>query len=134
MKLKLTVKDFFEALRQDRLLGLKCLACGVITTPPTAVCSGCDSLDLEPVELSGKGTVRTYTVIWIAPSGFQPPYIVSLVELDEGPWVMGNILGTDPEAADISLIGRRVMAGHQVTPADAFSAGDRVAITFTLED
>ncbi|HEX77273.1 MAG TPA: Zn-ribbon domain-containing OB-fold protein [Dehalococcoidia bacterium] len=134
MELKLTTKEFLEALRQDKLLGLRCRACGAVHTPPAAICPECDSLDMDIVELSGRGKIRTYTVIWTAPEGFQPPYIVSLVELDEGPWLMGNILGVDPNTADMSLIGRRVKLGHRVLPGDRYSAGEKVAITFATED
>ena len=132
MELKMTTKEFLEALRQDRLLGLKCKVCGAINTPPIAICSECDSLELETVELSGQGQIRTYTVIWAAPEGFQPPYVIGLVETDEGPWLMANILGVDPELADMSLIGRRVRLGHQVLPGDRHSAGEKVAIAFTI--
>lgn len=132
MELKLTAKEFLETLRHDRLLGLKCQACGAITTPPSATCLECSSPDMKPVEISGKGAIRTFTVIWTGPEGFKPPYIVGLIELDEGPWIMGDILGVDPEAADMSLMGRRVQISHLTLPGDKFSAGERVAIAFRL--
>ena len=134
MEYKLTSKTFYEALKEDRLLGLKCRECGAYTCPPKMVCSACTSQDLEVVTLSGKGTIQTFTVIYVPPQEFQAPYIIGLVELDEGPWVMGNILGIEPEKATMDLIGKRVKMGHKVFPGDMFSGGEQVAIAFSLED
>jgi len=51
MEYKLTFKDYNEALREDKLLGLKCRVCGAITVPPKMVCQGCAGLELDIVEL-----------------------------------------------------------------------------------
>lgn len=61
-----------------------------------------------PVEVTGRGTIRTFTVIRVAPEGKQPPYVLALIELEQGPWVMGLLAGREPEEADMGLIGRRV--------------------------
>ena len=133
MEYKLTYNMFKEALKEDRLLGLKCRGCGAYTVPPKKVCIECASEDLEVVELSGKGKIRTFTVVYVPPEGFEAPYVVGLVELDEGPWVMGNIIGIDPNEATMQLMGNRVAMGHKLLPADRFSAGEQVAMTFNLE-
>jgi len=133
MEYKLTHKAYTNALRENRLLGLKCNACGAYTVPPKKVCIECTSEDLEIVELSGKGEIRTFTVIRVPPEGFEAPYLVGLVELEEGPWLMGNILGVDPDKATMDLINKKVKLGHTVIPEDKFSAGQRVATTFSLE-
>ena len=46
MEYKLTFKDYDEALKQNKLLGLKCNACGAITVPPKMVCRQCTDTDL----------------------------------------------------------------------------------------
>ncbi|MEE8470419.1 MAG: Zn-ribbon domain-containing OB-fold protein [Dehalococcoidia bacterium] len=131
MDYKLTAKMFAEALKENRLLSLKCTKCGAYTIPPKKVCMECTSEDLEVVDLSGKGQVRTFTVIRVPPEGFQAPYIVGLIELSEGPWLMGNIVGVDPDKATMDLIGMKVKMGHKVHPGDKFSAGEMVAVTFS---
>ena len=83
---------------------------------------------------AGKGEIRTYTVIRVAPEGFTAPYIVAMVELVEGPWVMGNIIDVDPDQANMDLMGKKVAIGHKVVPGDKFSAGDGVALTFKIEN
>jgi hypothetical protein len=133
MEYKLTYNTYVEALKQNRLLGLKCNQCGAYTVPPKMVCMECASEDVDIVELSGKGVIQTFTVVRVSPEGFTAPYIITLVELDEGPWLMGNIVGVDPEKATMDLMGKRVKVGHEVHEGDKFSAGEQVAVTFSLE-
>ena len=132
MEYKLTHQAFYEALKQGKLLGLKCNECGAHTTPPKKVCLECASEDMNVVDLKGTGEIKTITTIYVSPEGMQPPYSIALVELDEGPWLMGNIVGIDPDKADLDLIGRRVRVDHKIVSADKFSAGDTVALTFSL--
>ena len=131
MEYKLTYEKYVSELKEGKFLGLKCHQCGAYTAPPKMVCMECGSEDLEIVELSGKGTVRTFTVLRVTPEGFEPPYIVAMAELDEGPWVTGNIIGIDPDKATMDLIGQQIKVGHKVIPEDKFSGGERVALTFS---
>ena len=131
MEYKLTAKMFAEALKEGKLLGLKCNKCGAYTVPPKKVCMECCSEDLEIAQLSGKGQIQTFTVIRVPPEGFDAPYVVGMAELDEGPWLMGNIVDVDCDEASMDLIGKRVNIGHKVHPGDKFSAGEMVAVTFS---
>jgi uncharacterized OB-fold protein len=136
MEYKLTSKQYDEALKQDRLLGLKCRACGVVTVPPAMVCRQCSSPDLEIIELKGEGKIRTFTTVFVAAEGREDevPYTIVLVELDESPWLMGNLDGIDPKLASAELIGKRVKMGHKVFPGDKYSAGEGVSPLFILID
>jgi uncharacterized OB-fold protein len=136
MEYKLTSKQYDEALKQDRLLGLKCRACGVVTVPPAMVCRQCSSPDLEIIELKGEGKIRTFTTVFVAAEGREDevPYTIVLVELDESPWLMGNLDGIDPTLASVELIGKRVKMGHKVFPGDKYSAGEGVSPLFILID
>lgn len=51
------------------------------------------------MQFSGKGKIYSYTVIYSAPSSFedQVPYIIALVELDEGAKVLGQVVDCKPE-------------------------------------
>ena len=135
MEYKLSFKDYDNALRQDKLLGLKCRECGAVNTPPRMTCRQCISPDMEVVELSGKGNIQTFTMVSVAPEGRQGevPYIIVLVELDEGPWIMGNLIDIDPSEATMELIGKRVKMGHKVFPGDKYSAGDGARPLFGFE-
>jgi len=131
---KLTFKEYSEALKQDKLLGLKCKQCKAVTVPPKIVCGECGSADLDVVQLSGKGEIQTYTVVFVPPEGreSEAPYIITLVKLEEGPWIMGNLAGVQPDKAAMDLIGKKVEMGHKVFPGDRYSSGEEAGIVFSL--
>jgi len=135
MEHKLTFKDYNEALKQNKLLGLKCKQCGTITVPPKIVCGNCASADLDIVELSGEGKIQTFTTVFVPPEGRESecPYVIVLVELDEGPWIMGNLTGIDPNKVTMDIMGKRVNMGFAVFPGDRYSAGDAARPLFSLE-
>jgi uncharacterized OB-fold protein len=135
MEHKLTFKDYNEALKQNKLLGLKCKQCGTITVPPKIVCGNCASVDLDIVELSGEGKIQTFTTVFVPPEGRESecPYVIVLVELDEGPWIMGNLTGIDPNKVTMDIMGKKVKMGHAVFPGDRYSAGDGARPLFSLE-
>ena len=135
MEYKLTFKDYNEALKENKLLGLKCKECGTITVPPKMVCGKCTSPNIEIVELKGNGKIQTFTSVYVASEGREDelPYIIVLVELDEGPWIMGNLTDIDPNKATMELIGKRVKMGYKVFPGDKYSAGDAASPLFSFE-
>ena len=96
-------------------------------------------LDLEITELKGRGVIQTFTVNFVAPLGreSEAPYTVVMVELDEGPWIMGNLVDVDPAVVNMDIIGRRVKMGEtigaRVFPGDAYSAGDAARPLFQFE-
>jgi hypothetical protein len=133
MEYILTSSKFADALKEGKFLGLKCNRCGAYTVPPQKVCSQCNSEDMEVVELSRNSEVQTFTVIHIPAEGFKAPYIVALIKLEEGPWVTANIINMNPDDATMELIGQKGRIGYKDVPADTFSGGERIALTFTLE-
>ncbi|OGO20627.1 MAG: hypothetical protein A2144_03045 [Chloroflexi bacterium RBG_16_50_9] len=136
MTYKLIFKDYNDALKQNKLLGLKCQACGAVNVPPKMACRQCTSPDMEIIELKGAGKIRTFTTVYVASEGRESeiPYVIVMVELDEGPWIMGNLEGIDPTKATMALIGRRVKMGHKVFPGDKYSAGEGARPLFSLLD
>jgi len=133
MDYKLTFDQYQQGLEKGKFLGLKCNECNAVTFPPMAVCRGCNGTALEVTEIGGEGTLRTFTVIRVAPEGMDPPYVIAMVETDERAWVMGNLVGINPDDADMSLIGKRVKLGSQIVKGDIYSTGDSRVITFTLQ-
>ena len=135
MQYKLSFKEYNEALKQNKILGLKCKNCNSITIPPKILCAKCGSADMDIVELGGKGAIQTFTVINVAPENREPeiPYIVVLVEMDEGPWLMGNLGGIKPEEANMGLIGKKVsMEKAAVYAGDKYSWGELARPYFVL--
>jgi uncharacterized OB-fold protein len=117
---KLGVKEYRLALRENKLLGLKCKTCGFVTAPPRLACRLCGALDSDIFELSGKGRIVTFTSVCIPPENRrgQAPYLVVVVELEEGPWIMGNLEGADPEKSTLDLIGKTVYMNNDLIPDD----------------
>lgn len=95
---------FFEGAKRHQLLIQRCDRCGALQHPPMAACRACGSLALSPREMSGRGTVFSYTVVHapvIAP--FKPPYAVILVALEEGPRVVSELHGIPPDQIRIGM-------------------------------
>jgi uncharacterized OB-fold protein len=99
---------YWQALCRGQLLIKRCADCGEHHFYPRALCPHCYSERVDWVQSSGRGAIYTFTVAR-RPAGpsFQDdcPYIVALVQLDEGPRLMTNILDCAPEAVSI---GQRV--------------------------
>ncbi|MFC1967733.1 Zn-ribbon domain-containing OB-fold protein [Chloroflexota bacterium] len=125
---KLTFNEYSEALKENKILGLKCGDCGFVTTPPKMVCRKCTGSNLEIVELKSTGKIKTFTTNNVAPEGreSEAPYVIVMVELDEGPWIMGGITGMDPAAATMeNMIDKKVkMEKAEVFAGDKYSAGE----------
>lgn len=135
MEHKILFSDYNEALKENKLLGLKCKQCGKITVPPKIACQECGSSDMDVAQLTGKGEIQTFTTIFVPPEGREPetPYVIVMVKLDEGPWIMGNLGGADPEKVTLDIIGKRVTMDNAVFPGDKYSAGDGARPLFKIE-
>ena len=88
---------------QGVLLGTRCRECQVCVFGPAVFCQACTSSDLEPVELSQRGILYSYTIVRVPPSGWPGPvpYILGQVDLPEGPQVLAEIIGC--EEADLKI-------------------------------
>ncbi len=136
MEYKIIFKDYNKALKQNKLLGLKCADCGTITCPPMMVCQECAGTKLEVQELSGKGQIITFTTSYLNSEGRENelPITIVMVELEEGPWIMGNLEDVDLKRVNMNLIGTRVSLGHRVFPGDKYSAGAAARPAFTYAE
>lgn len=98
---------FWEGVARGELLVQRCTSCGRLRHPPRPACGRCRSLDWEPQRMSGRGEVYSFVVHHYPPvPGFEPPFAVALVRLDEGPRIVSNIVGVAP--GDVH-VGMRVM-------------------------
>jgi uncharacterized OB-fold protein len=136
MEYKLTFQEFNDTLKGNKILGLKCQDCGSITVPPKMVCRKCTSPNMEVMELKGTGKIQTFTTVNVTSEGREGevPYTIVMVELDEGPWIMGNLSGVAPEKATMEeLINKKVkMEKAEVFAGDKYSAGEGARPLFTM--
>jgi scaffold protein (connect acetoacetyl-CoA thiolase and HMG-CoA synthase) len=84
-----------------RLLGQRCLSCQAVQFPPRAACRTCGARGLEPYRFSGRGTVYSHAEVAQPPRGFSGPYVVALVQLDEGVLLTAQL--TDVDAEDVAI-------------------------------
>lgn len=105
---------YWSANRRRQLLVPRCDRCGLVFWYPRDFCPDCGSTDVTGVESAGTGHVYSVTVTRHGPGLYrsQPPYVLALVELDEGVRVMTNVVGTAPETVHI---GQRVRAVFDLT-------------------
>jgi uncharacterized OB-fold protein len=100
-------RPFWEAAKRHELLLPRCTQCGPFFFYPRATCPRCLSGDLEWQVVSGRGTLHTFTIVHRGPRNFPlpSPYVMAIVELDEGPRMMTNLVGVkpDPETLEIGM-------------------------------
>jgi len=95
---------FWQACANGRLVYQRCDACGRAQFPPRSRCASCHADRLGWRESARIGTVHTHTTVLRAPTAAfkrEVPYVIALVDLDEGFRMMMNVRGADPEAARI---------------------------------
>jgi len=98
-------KPYWDALRRHELTLPFCRACAAFFFYPRAACPRCLSPDIDWKPVSGRGTLHTFTVVQRAQKGFplSPPYVLAIVELAEGPRMMTNLVGIEPDPAQLRI-------------------------------
>ena len=104
-------EPFWAAVRQHRLEIQRCRECGGYEWTPQMVCGACLEDTLDWTAVSGLGTVYSFTIVRRPQSpAFTAPYVVAEVDLDEGPRLLANVIGVEPEKVRIGL---RVAVGFE---------------------
>ena len=99
-------RSFWEAAGRRVLVHPRCAGCGQSFFPPHEVCPRCREASWSWHESAGRGTLYSFSVVHRAPQpGFTTPYVIAVVDLDEGFDLMTNLVGVDPDAISI---GQRV--------------------------
>lgn len=97
-------RDYWEACRRHQLVVQSCNACGKPQFYPRALCSHCFSTDLGWIQASGRGTVYSFTIVHRPPNpafNAEVPYVIALVDLDEGVRMMSWLVDCDLAAVKI---------------------------------
>ncbi len=89
-----TTVQWWRAAADGILLLQRCAACGAHQLYPRPFCLTCQSADVDWVRSAGRGHVYSLTTVHVpVVSWLEPPYVVALVELDEGPRLLTNLVG-----------------------------------------
>lgn len=113
-------RPFWEAAAEGRLLVQRCEDCGKAVFYPRGICPHCWSPRLKWDEASGRGRLKSFSVVhkpghpsWLPVA----PYVVGLVELEEGPTMTSFILAEDEPAVGDPVRMRATNIGGRVVPA-----------------
>jgi uncharacterized OB-fold protein len=102
-------REFFAHAADGTLHLQQCASCLVFHHPPVWRCTACGSAEVGWTPVSGEGTLFSWTVshrpfdtAWAA----EAPWIVAVVELEEGPRLVGHLAGVDSDAL---ALGQRIV-------------------------
>jgi uncharacterized protein len=93
-------QPYWDGLRENKLLMPRCDACGHHWFPPSLLCPHCSAENWSWAAVSGRGRVFSYVVYHrVYHPGFadEVPYAVAVIELDEGPRMISNVVGIAPD-------------------------------------
>ena len=107
---ELDTGEFWAATKDHKLNYQTCNACGTVVFYPRSHCTHCGALDLQWNTSNGEGTIYSYSVVRKSRAPYfrdHFPYVVALVDLDEGFRMLTNVVGAADPVNDIR-IGQRV--------------------------
>jgi uncharacterized OB-fold protein len=113
--------SYGQFLNEGKIMGTKCKKCGALALPPRPICVACFGNEMEWFEFKGKGQLSAFTSIVVAPPamakegfGRNNPYIVGVVDLDEGVKAVARIVGVDAKKPEELKIGTPLQAEFMV--------------------
>ncbi|HKP55687.1 MAG TPA: Zn-ribbon domain-containing OB-fold protein [Polyangiales bacterium] len=98
-------KPFWQGTREGELRLQRCDACAHVYFPPRPFCPKCAGRVVSWFAASGRGSLYSYIIHHRPVPGFTPPYSIAVVQLDEGPRMMTNIIDCPqtPEALQLDM-------------------------------
>src|SRR6202035_1689763 len=99
-------QHFWDGTQAGEMRLQRCDACAHVYFPPRPFCPSCGHRKVSVFNASGKGKLYSYVINHRpAAPGFTPPYAIAVVELDEGPRMMSNIVDCPqtPEALELDM-------------------------------
>lgn len=99
-------KPFWEAAKRHELVMPRCKTCDQLFFYPRSECPRCLSDHVEWMKVSGRGHLHTYTVVYQpANAAFcdDTPYIYAVVQLNEGPRMVSNVVQCEIEAVRVDM-------------------------------
>lgn len=96
-------QHFWDGTRIGELRLQKCVSCYSVYFPPRPFCPACSSKEIEIIASSGKGKIHTFIISNFRSPGFDTPYSIAVVELEEGPRMLTNIVGCEQSSDVIKM-------------------------------
>ena len=98
-------QPYWDAARNHQLALPECLSCRRFYFYPRDHCPVCSGREVRWRPVSGRGSLHTYVIAHHPAPGFEAdaPYVIAVVELEEGPRMMANIVRIEPDPALLEL-------------------------------
>jgi uncharacterized OB-fold protein len=98
-------QHFWDGTKDGELRLQRCGDCEKVYFPPRPFCPACGSRNVGVFKASGKAKLHSYVIHHRKVPGFTPPYAIAVVELEEGPRMMTNIVDCPqtPEALVLDM-------------------------------
>jgi uncharacterized OB-fold protein len=99
-------QPFWDACARHELVVQRCADCGLFWFPPSNRCQHCWSANVAWRPVSGRGRLYSFTVFhraYAAELADQLPYVVGVVELEEGPRLITNVVGCEPDEVRVDM-------------------------------
>ena len=93
-------KPYWDGLNEGKLMLPKCGDCGKVFFFPRILCPECHSRNVGWIQASGKGTLYSFEIAHRALNPafkVEPPFILAMVELAEGPRMLSNLINIEPD-------------------------------------
>lgn len=112
-------KPYWEAANRGVFSFQRCRDCGRAQFYSRSLCSHCQSKNLNWESSKGTGKVASFSVVYRAPTApfaGDVPYVVALIDMDEGFRFMCNVLNCDPASVTIGMPVRALFEERPGSP------------------
>jgi uncharacterized OB-fold protein len=94
----------WDGCREGSLKVQQCRQCDTCVFIPQPRCTHCQSADLIWIDCTGRGKIYSYTIVHRAPRPqFETPYVVAIIELDEGWHMLSNVIDCAVEDVEVDM-------------------------------
>jgi len=106
---------FFDELENKKIMGTKCPKCNRVLVPSRGFCPRCFEDTAEWVQVSDKGTIKTWSLITFEFTGQAkpPPYLQALIDLDGADTALAHYIG-GVDLSDIEKVKDKIKIGMRV--------------------
>ncbi|MHA1792693.1 MAG: Zn-ribbon domain-containing OB-fold protein [Promethearchaeota archaeon] len=135
---QITQVKFLEYLQNKKLMASKCKECKNIDLPPRQICSKCNSINVEWIDVTEQeGKLSTFSCVHVGATRFQKrgynmknPYAFGVVTLDNGAAITGLLEGVDPKDPTSIKIGMKMKIKFIESPIPGNEQEKQVDIGF----
>ncbi len=111
------IVDYLSLGEAPHLLANQCSGCGARYFDRRNACARCGGTAFDEVPVSNDGVVCSYSIVHRAAPGIVVPFVSTLVRTDDGTTVRSNLVGCEPDPAEVKL-GMKVSLTTYVAGTD----------------